>query len=116
MNTHEMILAELEKYEGGKFVPVRYGETIAHDGVRLCWTGEDSRLIRDTEDCCAYIERAAFRAVMHWCKERDIVLHILESHEIGWRLKTHTGIVIASDLDEHSMWLSAMAKINGGGK
>lgn len=128
MTTHAEILAELERYEGGMFVPF-YGETSPNFRLTLTkngwyyltptgqilggWNGGKDVYAKDAH---AHIERAAFRAVMHWFyKKHPYHKLFIDPDGVGYNHghESEQTTYISRAPDEPAMWLSAMKYING---
>lgn len=122
MTTHAAILAQLEKYEGGRFVPTKGGLSMRNN-AGYYWEDQDWMEDFDAE---SHIERAAFRAVMHWCEERNHDMRLLQGkrHIEGGTAVQEMWVdyrdgcefcceLLGSGPDEPAMWLAAMKYING---
>jgi len=129
MTTHAAILEQLDRYDIGQFVPKDGPCILMHNGTQYHWSSPHPEEGGWETECNAHahIERAAFRAVGHWCVKQDgsmdiderphegkgpgelFVLAICKFSNNEWR---HSQI--ASGPDEPAMWLAAMKYINGG--
>jgi len=115
MTTHAAILEQLEKYEDGRFVPRDWGGATLQYTNCFRWGMKGVGYISENSDAHAYIERAAFRAVMHWCGssgEHMMIGDFANEHGHACHVRRESGH-IASGLDEPAMWLAAMKYING---
>lgn len=137
MTTHAAIMAQLEKYDGGKFRPysptqlyingVPSGEeqwllSIRDDGV-FQWKFGPLAESTLTHYAHLAIERAAFRAVMHYVEQLGYAMCVGKSANAGTVAVSGVRAKVdgmmdflwlkAEGPDEPAMWLAAMKYLNG---
>ncbi len=123
MTTHAQILAELERYEKFAFVPMQGDLILQLRDDKFVWFDDFDGIETEIEapdfDAESHIERAAFRAVSHWCKSQDVGLVVSEVGCTPWAVTAMGGqnpmhyLPLASGPTEPAMWLAAMKYING---